>query len=472
MACGFRDHALSDLIGFVYAGWPADGAADDFVGRLVDAGRRAPAGRRGRADDLRDPRRRERLGALRRRRPAVSERAVRPALPTHPELRTVTMAEACAAPPRTLQGIFPGSWIDANFYIWIGHADDQRAWSQLAEARTGPRRGRRRTSTPTRWRAPARRCSSPKAATGAGGTATTTRLNTTSSLTSCSGVTCGTSIGSCNGPSRTSSSSATSARGAPVQITARRPHLAKAGRRGLELLRMALCRDAGLARRRSDAPGRPAAASAQVQFGFDRDALFLRVDGSRPARELLAEGWAVGFTFLTPGGFRVSCCGSPAGAVRPAGAARRRVLAPCLDCRLAVAGPIMSWDSVADLGPRRGDAWLLRGRCDANENEMERHRRTAPIELDGPDAGSRPATGGVGTGTRTRQPQGKYAKTPQGIHSPVLLAYSKSPIMYVMLTNVLDIARTHWPGRRRLRSLLAEVTRQLDPVRVTATRVR
>jgi hypothetical protein len=34
-----------------------------------------------------------------------------------------------------MTGIFPGSWIDANFYIWIGHQDDQRAWSQLAEAR-------------------------------------------------------------------------------------------------------------------------------------------------------------------------------------------------------------------------------------------------------------------------------------------------------------------------------------------------
>ena len=39
MACGFRDHALSDLIGFAYAGWAADAAADDFVGRLVEAGR-------------------------------------------------------------------------------------------------------------------------------------------------------------------------------------------------------------------------------------------------------------------------------------------------------------------------------------------------------------------------------------------------------------------------------------------------
>src|SRR5207247_5885449 len=29
----------------------------------------------------------------------------------------------------------PGSWIDANFYIWIGHRDDRRAWGQLSDAR-------------------------------------------------------------------------------------------------------------------------------------------------------------------------------------------------------------------------------------------------------------------------------------------------------------------------------------------------
>jgi hypothetical protein len=45
------------------------------------------------------------------------------------------MSEACAGATRELTGIFPGSWIDANFYIWIGHPDDQRAWSQLADAR-------------------------------------------------------------------------------------------------------------------------------------------------------------------------------------------------------------------------------------------------------------------------------------------------------------------------------------------------
>ena len=45
------------------------------------------------------------------------------------------MSEACAEPRETLPSIFPGSWINGDFYIWIGHADDHRAWSQLVDAR-------------------------------------------------------------------------------------------------------------------------------------------------------------------------------------------------------------------------------------------------------------------------------------------------------------------------------------------------
>jgi hypothetical protein len=62
-------------------------------------------------------------------------RALYSRLASHPELKTVTMGEACAAPKDALPSIFPGSWINADFYIWIGHPDDQRAWSQLADAR-------------------------------------------------------------------------------------------------------------------------------------------------------------------------------------------------------------------------------------------------------------------------------------------------------------------------------------------------
>jgi alpha-amylase/alpha-mannosidase (GH57 family) len=31
--------------------------------------------------------------------------------------------------------VFAGSWIHADFCVWIGHADDRRAWDLLGEAR-------------------------------------------------------------------------------------------------------------------------------------------------------------------------------------------------------------------------------------------------------------------------------------------------------------------------------------------------
>jgi len=134
VACGFRDHALSDQIGFQYSNWPADRAAEDFVTRLEEAGRRARS-RSGEEPtifvilDGENAWEHFEGGG----RPFL--KALYGRLAHSPEIETVTMAEACRAPGRTLDGIFPGSWIDANFYIWIGHADDRRGWSQLAEAR-------------------------------------------------------------------------------------------------------------------------------------------------------------------------------------------------------------------------------------------------------------------------------------------------------------------------------------------------
>jgi alpha-amylase/alpha-mannosidase (GH57 family) len=135
VACGFRDHVLSDLIGFNYASWSADGAADDFVYRLVTAGRRYAARAGGEdatvfiiLDGENAWEHYDRQG-----RPFL--RALYDRLGSHPEIQTVTMAEACSAAKKPLPSIFPGSWINADFYIWIGHPDDHRAWSQLAEAR-------------------------------------------------------------------------------------------------------------------------------------------------------------------------------------------------------------------------------------------------------------------------------------------------------------------------------------------------
>ena len=72
----FRDHGLSDLIGFTYQCWPAGAAVDDFVGARARH-RRASGGPGGRdGDGAGHPRRRERLGALRRRRAAVPASAL------------------------------------------------------------------------------------------------------------------------------------------------------------------------------------------------------------------------------------------------------------------------------------------------------------------------------------------------------------------------------------------------------------
>jgi alpha-amylase/alpha-mannosidase (GH57 family) len=135
VACAFRDHVLSDLIGFVYAGWPAEAAADDMVSRLVEAGRQFRA--RSGGEEALIPVILDGENAWEHfeggGRPFL--RALYGRLSDHPEVQTVTMAEGCAGASRELQGIFPGSWIDANFSIWIGHADDQKAWSQLADAR-------------------------------------------------------------------------------------------------------------------------------------------------------------------------------------------------------------------------------------------------------------------------------------------------------------------------------------------------
>ncbi len=135
IACMFRDHVLSDLIGFTYSNWAPQDAAADFVNRLVEGGRRYT----------------DRTGGGEATIPIILDgenawehfegggrpflRALYRELGTRPEIRTVTMAEACRGATSVVNGLFPGSWINGDFYIWIGHPDDQRAWGQLADAR-------------------------------------------------------------------------------------------------------------------------------------------------------------------------------------------------------------------------------------------------------------------------------------------------------------------------------------------------
>ena len=135
IACLFRDHSLSDLIGFVYAGWQAEAAAADFVNRLVEAGRRFSAASGGEEATISVILDGENAWEHFEGGGRPFLRALYGMLASNPELRPITMTEAAARPRRTLTGIFPGSWIDGNFFIWIGHADDLRGWRQLRDAR-------------------------------------------------------------------------------------------------------------------------------------------------------------------------------------------------------------------------------------------------------------------------------------------------------------------------------------------------
>jgi alpha-amylase/alpha-mannosidase (GH57 family) len=130
----FRDHFLSDLIGFVYGGMDAAQAAEDFLRRIREncAGMGA-AGRDAlvpiildgeNAWEYYDHNGRPFLRELYRR---ISEDR---------EMRAVTVSEALRLlAPEPVDHIFPGSWIDANFDVWIGAEEDNQAWMQLLRAR-------------------------------------------------------------------------------------------------------------------------------------------------------------------------------------------------------------------------------------------------------------------------------------------------------------------------------------------------
>jgi alpha-amylase/alpha-mannosidase (GH57 family) len=130
----FRDHFLSDLIGFVYSGMDAAQAAHDFLNRIRENCRGILGGGRDalvpiildgeNAWEYYDQNGRPFLRDLYR---LISE---------DPQMAAVTVSEALAKmPPDPLTHVFPGSWINANFDVWIGAEEDNQAWTQLLRAR-------------------------------------------------------------------------------------------------------------------------------------------------------------------------------------------------------------------------------------------------------------------------------------------------------------------------------------------------
>ena len=132
----FRDHTLSDNIGFVYSQWDPEKGADDFLTRL-DAIHRNLVSK-----NIKDPivsiildgenaweyypnDGHDFLSVLYTK---ISEADW---------LETTTFSQYLSGKPESVQlkKLHPGSWINHNFAIWIGHSEDNKAWDLLSKAR-------------------------------------------------------------------------------------------------------------------------------------------------------------------------------------------------------------------------------------------------------------------------------------------------------------------------------------------------
>ena len=131
----FRDHTLSDKIGFVYMHYPAHQAAEDLIIRLQTIYYR-----------LQDPEHPYLVVIAldgenawehypENGEPFLSDLYRR--LAEHSLLQTVTVAEFLEQfPPRVqLDHLATGSWINGDLTTWIGDPEHTRAWSLLRDAR-------------------------------------------------------------------------------------------------------------------------------------------------------------------------------------------------------------------------------------------------------------------------------------------------------------------------------------------------
>jgi alpha-amylase/alpha-mannosidase (GH57 family) len=153
----FRDHTLSDLIGFVYSGIEPKDAAEDFLARIrANAKQILAAGRDAVVPIILDG---ENAWEFYPRSGREFLRRVYDGIRRAPDMQALTVSEVIqreedaasrvsrnvpAKPDKPvvvdhivgkLTSLVPGSWINANFNVWIGAPEDNRAWDYLYDAR-------------------------------------------------------------------------------------------------------------------------------------------------------------------------------------------------------------------------------------------------------------------------------------------------------------------------------------------------
>jgi alpha-amylase/alpha-mannosidase (GH57 family) len=133
--CGFfRDHYLSDLLGFVYSRMDSEAAAADLHRRIRLIGERWTAERPPTLSIILDG---ENAWEYYPGNGRDFLRRFYARIQADPDIKPLTVSEAIDAAGEipAIEGIFPGSWINANFDVWIGDSEDVRAWDMLRDAR-------------------------------------------------------------------------------------------------------------------------------------------------------------------------------------------------------------------------------------------------------------------------------------------------------------------------------------------------
>jgi hypothetical protein len=133
----FRDHAMSDQIGFHYQRYQPQHAADDFIGKLEAIGR-ATGGNAGQRPTLvsiiLDG---ENCWEYYPNGGVEFLRSLYKRIAQHPQIHATRICDYVKRYPATdkLGHLFAGSWIQHNFGIWIGHHECNRAWDLLFQSR-------------------------------------------------------------------------------------------------------------------------------------------------------------------------------------------------------------------------------------------------------------------------------------------------------------------------------------------------
>src|ERR1700693_2146956 len=131
----FRDHTISDLIGFVYSGMPPAEAARHLISNIKEAAKPVLAkGRDAVVSIILDG---ENAWEYYPQSGREFLRRFYERLQDTPGIEAVTISEAIARHRdfNPLHSITPGSWINANFNVWIGAPEDNRAWDYVYNAR-------------------------------------------------------------------------------------------------------------------------------------------------------------------------------------------------------------------------------------------------------------------------------------------------------------------------------------------------